>query len=147
MSAMIWTLSRSSLHHHDHLCSGICWCELMFYLECSSPNEQQAEVMNATPIAEPSDYCPKTYLRALTYQVVCSGAYVPPFLIQYCASEPHRQRKRAASVMRSGESKSERPEHCAQKGPNEAVKKDGEGKMKCCCRCPQTAWRLLTPSF
>lgn len=52
----------------------------MFYLEWSSLNEQQAEVRNVAPVAQTSDYRPKTNLRALTYQVVCSGVKVAPYL-------------------------------------------------------------------
>lgn len=79
-----------SPHHHDQLCSRM-W--RMFYLEWSGSNEQQAEVMNVTRIAQLSDYRLKTYLHALTYQVVCSGAYVPPYLTilwgEYCITNIH----------------------------------------------------------
>lgn len=124
----------------------------MFYLELSSPNEQQAGVMNATPIAEPSDYRPKTNLHALTYQVVCSGAYVPPFLTVLWRNitslhHNHRQSKRAASVMRSGESKSERPEHCAQKGPKWGSKegwgRENEMLVKMSSDCLETSDTLF----
>lgn len=113
-------LSHGSLHHHDQLCSGIWRRELMFYLEWSSPNEPQAEVRNGASIALPSDYRSKTYLRALTYQVVCSGVYVPPYLTILWGNittlhHKDTRSERAASVM-SGKSKSERPQHCAQKG-------------------------------
>lgn len=58
----------------------------MFYLEWTSPNEPQAEVRKGASFALPSDYRSKTYLRALTYQVVCSGVYVLPSLTMLYAN-------------------------------------------------------------
>lgn len=118
---MIRSLSHGSLHHHDQLCSGIWRHELMFYLEWSSPNEPQAEVRNGASIALLPDYRSK-YISVCAYLssglFCCVRAPLPHNTVgkyHLLASERHTRSERAASVMRSGKSKPERPQHCAQK--------------------------------
>lgn len=118
---MIRSLSHGSLRHHDQLCSGIWRRELMFYLERSSPNEPQAEVRNGASIALLSDYRSETSARAYSSSGLfwCARAPLPHNSVgkyHLLAPQRHTRGERAASVMSSSKSKSDGPQHCAQKG-------------------------------
>lgn len=93
---------------------------------------------------------PNTYLCAFTYQVVCSGVYVPPYLTILRGNitslhhkDTHTRSERAPSVMRSGKSKPERPQHCAQKaqkwGSKEGWGRENEMLVQMSSDCLETS--------
>lgn len=148
------------------LCSAVLWAvavraDVLFGVE--QPNEQQAEVRNVAPTALPSDYHTKTYLCVCVYSSISSSECVCASRSPHIAAgksclfasrtHMHTHSQRGTSVMRSEESKSKRPQRCTLSGVKREKKggregsegwENKEGKMEGWCRCPQTAWELLT---